>query len=96
MLGSLIWLYFILIASSAGTLKSVGLNKYDYVDPGISTFTMVLSVITALWMFYFIVDCQHMIIAGSVARWFFTRLVLKNIVTIIGLLIFSILVIRTT
>lgn len=77
-LGAMIWLYFIVLSSSAGSLQLVRekgqTNEiYDYVDNGMVAVTVTLSLVTALWMFYFMVDCQHMIIAGSVARWFFTR-----------------------
>lgn len=31
------------------------------------------NVITLFWMSQFIIGCQHMVVAGSVAKWFFTR-----------------------
>lgn len=36
-------------------------------------YTRFFNIIVLLWVFEFIIDCQHMIIAGTVATWFFTR-----------------------
>lgn len=36
-------------------------------------FSRVYNVLVLLWVIEFIIGCQHMIIAGSVATWFFTR-----------------------
>lgn len=82
-IGAFLWIYFLLVAANAGSLQEVKdaheevmdarYPTYAYVGNGVIAFTVLLSCLTALWMFNFIVDCQHMIIAGSVARWFFTR-----------------------
>lgn len=36
-------------------------------------FARVYNILVLLWVIEFIIGCQHMIIAGSVATWFFTR-----------------------
>lgn len=36
-------------------------------------FARVYNILVLLWVIEFIIACQHMIIAGSVATWFFTR-----------------------
>lgn len=36
-------------------------------------FARVYNVLILLWVIQFIIACQHMVIAGSVATWFFTR-----------------------
>lgn len=36
-------------------------------------FARIYNLLVLLWVIEFIIACQHMIIAGSVATWFFTR-----------------------
>lgn len=36
-------------------------------------FARVYNLLVLLWVIEFIIACQHMIIAGSVSTWFFTR-----------------------
>lgn len=36
-------------------------------------FSRVYNVLVLLWVIEFIIACQHMVIAGSVATWYFTR-----------------------
>lgn len=36
-------------------------------------FARVYNLLVLLWVIEFIIACQHMIIAGAVATWFFTR-----------------------
>lgn len=31
------------------------------------------SIFTYIWLYKFFIDCQNMIIAGAVVRWYFTR-----------------------
>ncbi|XP_043283777.1 choline transporter-like protein 1 isoform X2 [Venturia canescens] len=67
------WMYFILWIESAGDLYKNRKGHFHYKKDPI--------IITARWynlfmyfvMCEFFLGCQHMVVAGSVARWFFTR-----------------------
>lgn len=79
-IGAVIFVYFLMLATDAGTLGKdhsshipSDVTTYEYLDNGAVGVSVLMMMVCAIWMFYFIIDCQHMIIAGAVARWFFTR-----------------------
>lgn len=68
-----LWLYFALWIESAGELTIENGTSAKYVKNPAILVTRWYSVLTLFWMSQFIIGCQHMIVAGAVASWFFTR-----------------------
>lgn len=71
-----VWFYFALIIESSGVLKanSGGASmKISYVKDTTMAVTRWYNFMALFWMSQFIIGCQHFIIAGSIATWFFTR-----------------------
>jgi solute carrier family 44 protein 1 (choline transporter-like protein) len=73
-LAIIIWSYFAVLIQSSGTLALVpnSHNAY-YKKDQLMKFARVYNILVLLWVIEFIIGCQHMIIAGSVATWFFSR-----------------------
>lgn len=44
-----------------------------YVKDTTMKVTRWYNLLAIFWMSQFVIGCQHMVIAGSVATWFFTR-----------------------
>lgn len=69
-----VWSYFAILIQSAGKPEFVpGSHSVYYKKDTLMKFSRVYNVLVLLWVIQFIIACQHMIIAGSVATWFFTR-----------------------
>lgn len=78
-----ILIYFLFLGWSAGNLiqydttQFLNINErtyiYVYVVPGGIWFAITVISIGAIWVSWFITDCQSMIVAGIVARWYFAR-----------------------
>lgn len=68
-----LWLYFAIWIESAGQLAIENNTSAKYVKNPTVLVTRWYNVLTLFWMSQFIVGCQHMVIAGAVASWFFTR-----------------------
>ncbi|CAG7729077.1 unnamed protein product [Allacma fusca] len=41
--------------------------------PAFATYSRYLNIFGYYWMTQFIIGCQHVVVAGAIARWFFTR-----------------------
>ncbi|GLH03077.1 Choline transporter-like protein 1 [Gryllus bimaculatus] len=70
-----IWLYFSLWIESAGFLTRVSETdlKYYYKKDTIIKVARWYNLFALFWLVQFCVGCQHMVIAGAVSKWFFTR-----------------------
>ncbi|XP_066148514.1 choline transporter-like protein 1 [Euwallacea fornicatus] len=68
-----IWIYFCLWISSAGHLSPKRENIYYFKKDGFMETAKVVNFFAMLWMIQFVIGCQHMVIAGAVAKWYFTR-----------------------
>lgn len=68
-----LWVYFSIWIESSGTL-SVGNNQsVKYVKDPTMIVTRWYNLLGLFWFSQFIIGCQHMVIAGAVGTWFFTR-----------------------
>ncbi|CAH1108165.1 unnamed protein product [Psylliodes chrysocephalus] len=68
-----LWFYFCLWIESSGSLTETKPNIYQYKKDGWMKFTRWYNFFAMLWMTQFAIGCQHMIIAGAVAIWYFKR-----------------------
>lgn len=68
-----LWLYFAIWIESSGELTIENSTSAKFVKDSTIKVTRWYNVITLFWMSQFIIGCQHMVVAGSVATWFFTR-----------------------
>lgn len=59
-------------ASGSPAFEPQSHNIY-YKKDQLMKFARVYNILVLLWVIEFIIACQHMIIAGSVSTWFFTR-----------------------
>ncbi|VVC24458.1 Hypothetical protein CINCED_3A005258 [Cinara cedri] len=68
------WSYFAVLIQGSGFLaiEPESHNVY-YKKDQLMKFARVYNLLVLLWVIEFIIACQHMIIAGAVATWFFTR-----------------------
>ncbi|KAJ8969448.1 hypothetical protein NQ314_001753 [Rhamnusium bicolor] len=57
----------------SGILTEKQPNLYYYEKNGWMKFTRWYNLFAMLWMAQFIIGCQHMVIAGAVSTWYFTR-----------------------
>lgn len=67
-----LWIYFSLWIESAGYLHE-GSPSYYYKKDITMKVTRWYNLLAMFWMTQFCIACQHMVIAGAVAEWFFTR-----------------------
>ncbi|BET03140.1 Plasma-membrane choline transporter [Nesidiocoris tenuis] len=67
-----LWLFFTIWIESSGYLTYHEPSFYYKKDFAMK-FTRWYNLLGVFWMTQFVIGCQHMIIAGSVATWFFTR-----------------------
>jgi len=56
-------------------LFSVGYTKVEYINIPWLKYMLFIYAIGLIWISEFILACQHMIVAGSVAKWYFSRYV---------------------
>lgn len=68
-----LWVYFAIWIESAGRLRVESNTSAKYVKDGTMKFTRWYNLFALFWISQFIIGCQHMVIAGAVATWFFTR-----------------------
>ncbi|XP_050526214.1 choline transporter-like protein 1 isoform X2 [Daktulosphaira vitifoliae] len=70
----IVWSYFAVLIQGSGfhAIFEDAHNVYFKKDM-LMKFARVYNVLVLLWVIEFIIGCQHMIIAGAVATWFFTR-----------------------
>lgn len=67
------WLYFAIWIESAGILMAENNASAKFVKDNTMIATRWYNVLALFWMSQFVIGCQHMVIAGAVATWFFTR-----------------------
>lgn len=72
------WLYFALWIESAGVLTEKNTDNQDYRNYSYKKDTIIkvarwYNLFALFWLIQFCVGCQHMVIAGAVSKWFFTR-----------------------
>uniref|UniRef100_A0A182VRR9 Choline transporter-like protein n=1 Tax=Anopheles minimus TaxID=112268 RepID=A0A182VRR9_9DIPT len=68
-----LYVYFTVWIESAGMLVVESNNSAKYMKNSTMLFTRWYNLFAFLWFCQFIIGCQHMVIAGAVACWFFTR-----------------------
>lgn len=69
-----VWLYFFIWIESAGfPVVKHGTTRIHYVKSSMILVARWYNIIAGFWIIQFIIGCQHMVIAGAVATWFFTR-----------------------
>jgi len=73
-LAIILWSYFAVLIQGSGSpaFEPLSHNIY-YKKDQLMKFARVYNILVLVWVIEFIIGCQHMIIAGSVATWFFTR-----------------------
>lgn len=69
----MLYVYFTVWIESAGMLVVESNNSAKYVKDSTMLFTRWYNLFAFLWFCQFVIGCQHMVIAGAVAGWFFTR-----------------------
>lgn len=69
-----LWVVFSFLIESSGFLTApVGAGPSNYNKDGAMQFTRWYNLLGMFWFTQFMIGCQHMVIAGAVATWFFTR-----------------------
>ncbi|XP_019878880.1 choline transporter-like protein 1 [Aethina tumida] len=68
-----LWFYFSLWIESSGYLTEQRSHVFYYEKNSWMRFTRWYNLLAMLWMTQFLIGCQHMVIAGAVSEWFFTR-----------------------
>lgn len=68
-----LWLYLTIWIESAGKLTIENNQSAKYVKDNTIKATRWYNVMALLWCSNFIMGCQHMVVAGAVSTWFFTR-----------------------
>lgn len=71
-----LWFYFAIWIESSGVLTIVNNASGRYIKDSTMKVTRWYNLLALFWMSQFVIGCQHMIIAGAVATWFFTRFLL--------------------
>ncbi|KAF5304006.1 hypothetical protein FQA39_LY01791 [Lamprigera yunnana] len=68
-----LWLYFTLWIESSGQKKRIRDDHYILEKDTLMIFTRFYNIFITLWLLQFLIGCQHMVIAGAIACWYFTR-----------------------
>ncbi|KAL1518343.1 hypothetical protein ABEB36_001980 [Hypothenemus hampei] len=68
-----LWIYFCLWISSSGYLTEKRPNVYYYRKDFLMETTKFLNLFAMLWTVQFVIGCQHMVIAGAVVKWYFSK-----------------------
>lgn len=70
----ILWSYFAVVIQSSGSPAfEPSSHSVYYKKDQLMKFARVYNILVLLWVIEFIIGCQHMVIAGSVSTWFFTR-----------------------
>ncbi|XP_022907847.2 choline transporter-like protein 1 [Onthophagus taurus] len=67
------WLYLALWIQSAGHLTYIRQNFFVYLADTPMKIARFWNFFLMLWMCQFVIGCQHMVLAGAVSTWYFTR-----------------------
>lgn len=65
--------YFALWIITAGELKKDEDGHFYIKKDGLMMFSIFYHLFVVWWMVHFLIGCQHMVIAGATATWYFTR-----------------------
>ncbi|XP_053691028.1 choline transporter-like protein 1 [Sabethes cyaneus] len=68
-----LYVYFTMWIESSGMLMVENNQSAKYVKDSTMLFTRWYNLLAFFWFCQFIIGCQHMVIAGAVAYWFFSR-----------------------
>lgn len=68
-----LWFYFTLWIESAGILSIQANASAQYDKDNAIIVTRWYNLMAFFWVSQFIIGCQHMVIAGAVSIWYFTR-----------------------
>ncbi|KAK6642070.1 hypothetical protein RUM44_013793 [Polyplax serrata] len=68
-----IWVGFTLVIQGSGYVAEKSLGNLYYKKTFAMKFARFYNLFALFWVVQFVVGCQHMVIAGAVAKWFFTR-----------------------
>ncbi|KAK3925681.1 Choline transporter-like protein 1 [Frankliniella fusca] len=68
-----LWLHFTLWIETSGFLTPTSDTNLYYKKDTTTKVTRWYNLFALFWFTQFIVSCQHMVIAGAVSAWFFTR-----------------------
>lgn len=68
-----LWLYFTLWIETSGFLTPTSPDNMYYKKDTATKVTRWYNLFAMFWFSQFIISCQHMVIAGAVTTWFFTR-----------------------
>lgn len=68
-----LWLYLAIWIESSGRLTVQNNTNAAFVKDDTMKVARWYNVMAMFWMVQFIIGCQHMVIAGAVATWYFTR-----------------------
>ncbi|XP_044255980.1 choline transporter-like protein 1 [Tribolium madens] len=69
----IIFVFFLIVMSTAGILQKIDFDMCDYIPNFAILFTLFLHLVISLWMWQFIIGCQHVVISGAVASYYFAR-----------------------
>lgn len=76
------WFYNVLFIESSGFLSNEPNNRAEavyYKKDFIMQFTRIYNISIFVWIIQFIIACQHIVVAGAITNWYFTRV--KNNLT---------------
>lgn len=72
-----LWIYFSLWIESSGQLVVQYSTNAIYVKDNTMKVTRWYNLLALFWSVQFFIGCQHMVIAGAVSIWYFSRLVIQ-------------------
>ncbi|XP_037916936.1 choline transporter-like protein 1 isoform X2 [Hermetia illucens] len=68
-----LWFYFAIYVESSGHITVEGNESIKFVKDSTMKVTRWYNLLALFWFVNFVIGCQHMVIAGAVSMWFFTR-----------------------
>lgn len=68
-----LWFYFAMWIASAGFIEESRIYFIYYEKDFWMKFTRWYNLLGMFWLCQFVIGCQHMIVAGAVSKWYFTR-----------------------
>lgn len=67
------WFCGTLLIESAGRVHQIRPQHIEYQKDVWMLLARWLNLFAMFWMCQFVIGCQHMVIAGAVSKWYFTR-----------------------
>ncbi|XP_059470748.1 choline transporter-like protein 1 isoform X2 [Neocloeon triangulifer] len=68
-----VWFFLALLIESSGMLTSENNVNFNYKKDGAMMVTRWYNLLAMFWVTQFFIACQHMVVAGAVAFWYFSR-----------------------